>query len=167
MAPSVTAEVAVSDLPAGGASHRLEPAEVVITLALTPLAELLIAAASPARFWLAGGKELREMTVGVALPTPSEMEPPSTSDAFEIGAREPAVLIGSRKPEAVDARELTTIVCVPATAEEDEEVSARTFGSELEPSFDANTPVRSVNPPISFERAESSVPRLEITVSWV
>ena len=60
-----------------------------------------------------------------------EMEPERVSEALAIS---------SRYPEEVDASEFTTIVWVPAMAEDDAEVRARTLGSELEPSFCARTP---------------------------
>ncbi len=52
-------------------------------------------------------------------------------------------------------------------AEEVAEVSSRTLVSELDPSFCARTPVKSVNWLMSVERLENSVPRFEITVSWL
>src|SRR5215469_1416249 len=132
-----------------------DPVASVSTLAEMPTPDELIAAASPASVLLL---EFSVMVCVAPLPTCSVIDPASTVDALGTSVKYPL---------EVCARLCTTTECVPATAADEAEVSCSTPVSELDPVFCAMIPVKSVNWLTSFDRFESSVPRFEITVSWL
>jgi hypothetical protein len=74
VAPSVTEEVTLKEAEVLDASDNLEPDALVTTLVVTPIPSALKAEARPARFWLPAVSELRLITVGVAEPTPIDIE---------------------------------------------------------------------------------------------
>jgi hypothetical protein len=153
---SVTLELTVKspdDPDVDETSESRDPFASVSTLAVTPIPALLIAVASVESVLL------EEPIVTVcAVPDPTWMliVPVKVSDAF---------VMLSRYPEEVAASEFTTIVCVPATAEELAAVKAITFGSELDPCLPESTPEKSVKPVTSLDNVDKSVPKLEIAVS--
>ena len=133
---------------------RREPEASVNTLAVTPTADELIAAARPLRLL---SDEFSVMVCGVPeAPTCRVMEPVRRVDALETGGRNPL---------EVSARFPTSTVCVPAIAEEVAAVRVSTFVSELDPVFVAIVPCRSVSELMSFDKLEKRVPSDEIAVS--
>ncbi len=95
----------------------------------------------------------------VAVPEPTAIEKVPES-VLSAGTAVPDVVQVS-----VWANCVTVTEWLPATAEVDAEVSARTLGLELDPSIEARAPSKFVRANEALERFESAVPIVEKAAS--